>query len=632
MSSFSGIEIGKRSLMAQSQSIQTAGHNITNADTEGYSRQRVNLKSFDPLYKPDLSRAERPGQVGQGIDVVSIERVRDELLEGRIVAQTNQESYWTTREKYYVMLEDIHNEPADISIRTNMDKFWQSWQELSIYPESTAARQAVVSRGESLTDSVQQRFIALEGIGKILNGDIEGTVSQVNDYAFQIAEINKEIVRSRAMGDNPNDLLDRRDLMVEKLSGLVNITTDNRDPDEFMVHVDGHILVQGGLSRAFDVVPELDNNGFTQVVWADTGNDAYFSGGTLGALIELRDVDVRQEIQNLNTMTMEFTDMVNDIHRNAVGLNNTTGLNFFVEEPFVENVLGNYDTDGDGVEDSSYIFRITGVNALEPQEQIGLAGVMTFSGRTGDVQVAYNATDTVETVINRINDSQAEVKASLDRNNNLVLKATSSASIDNPDFVIRHVEDSGQFLVGYSGILNGSGAANAFDFNTANAVQTLVGAGDLGGAVVAAQYSVTPVQNPSAYVSINNAIRNDVMSIAASKPSSDGNFEIGDGSAALEIASLRSSRVMIGASKTFDDYFAESVTNVGLKGEQAEINMFSQNAIMTDLRNLRDSISGVNIDEELADILKFQHGYNAAAQFVTVIDEILDTVINRLGV
>ena len=99
-----------------------------------------------------------------------------------------------------------------------------------------------------------------------------------------------------------------------------------------------------------------------------------------------------------------------------------------------------------------------------------------------------------------------------------------------------------------------------------------------------------------------------------------------------EIASIRNSQVMIGRYRTLDDYFAESVTNVGLKGEQAEINLLSQNTVMSDLRTLRDSISGVNIDEELANIIKFQHGYNASARFITVIDELLDTVINRLGV
>ena len=146
------------------------------------------------------------------------------------------------------------------------------------------------------------------------------------------------------------------------------------------------------------------------------------------------------------------------------------------------------------------------------------------------------------------------------------------------------------------------------------------------------RYAVAPVLNPSGYMSVNGAITTDILSVAAGKPGINGVVEAGDGSAALEIASLRNSPVMIGRARTFDDYFAESVTNVGLKGEQAQTNLLSQNKIMADLRTMRDSISGVNIDEELADIIKFQHGYNAAAKFVTVVDELLETVINRLGV
>ena len=622
-SSFSGIEIGKRSLLVQSQSINTAGHNISNADTEGYSRQRVNITSFSPLYRPDLTRAETPGQIGQGATVQNIERVKDEFLEKRIVAQSNQESYWKTRDEYYVMIEGVYNEPADISIRTNMDKFWQSWQELSLYPESKTARQAIVTRGETLVNSIQQRHNSLAGIGNIINGDIEATVEQVNSYTSQIAQLNIEIEKSKAMGDNPNDLLDRRDLLTEKLSSLINVTSDNRDSDEFMIHVDGKILVQGGKARSFDLETVTDGTGYSKVVWSDTDEDATFSGGSLGALIELRDKDLRSELQSLDTMTMNFVDLVNDVHRNAVGANNTTGLDFFVEQPFVTNALGNFDRNGDGVEDTSMIFRMTGSNQLNLQDQVGIEGVITLSGKDGNVEIPYFPTDTVETVINRINDSNSEVKAYLDKNNELVLKATTSEDSSNPDFVIRYVEDSGHFLAGYDGILNGSGAENAYSFDTANAVENLTGN---------AQFSVAPVLNPSGYITINPAIKMDVMSVAASYPDVAGFAESGDGRAANDIASLRNSSVMIGENKTFDDYFAESVTNVALKGEQAQLNYESQVAVMSDLRAMRDSISGVNIDEELADIIKFQHGYNAAAKFITVVDELLDTVINRLGV
>lgn len=608
--------------MAHTDAITTAGHNISNANTEGYSRQRVQLKEFDPLYKPDLERAERAGMIGQGMDSQSINRVRDELLDQRITEQQHSESYWETRSKYYTMIEQIYNEPNDVSIRSNMDKFWEGWQELSVHPESQAARQAVVTRGESLADSIKTKWEALMGVGNLINGDIEATVKQVNDYTRQIAALNAEIVRSRGMGDNPNDLLDRRDLLVDKLSKIINITSDRRDSDEFMVHLDGHVLVQGGIARGFELETVVDNNGYDKLVWKDTGNDAVIKGGTLGALIELRDVDIRSEVQSLNTMTMNFSDLVNDIHRNGYGANNVTGLDFFTQHSFVENVNGNYDRDGDGTLDHSYIFRFTGTTKLNPQEQIGLEGVMTLSGPGGNVQVAYHPTDTVETVINRINDSNGEVKAYLDRNNNLVLKGTTASAVENPDFVIRHVEDSGFFLTGYTGILQASGAAGAYDYAQADAVQALAGA----------QFAVSPVLNPAGYIEVNQALKNDVMSVAAAYKDNSGNVNAGDGRAAVEIAAIRNTKVMIGHERTFDDYFADSVTNVGLKGEQAENMHLSHSAVMEDLRSLRDSISGVNIDEELADIIKFQHGYNAAAKFVTVWDSLLDTIINRLGV
>ena len=629
-STFGSIELGKRSLMAHSQAIHTSGHNISNADVEGYSRQRVELKAFDPLYRPDLSREETPGQIGQGVTVESINRVRDEMLDKRIVAQSNQESYWDTRSKYYVMLEQIYNEPDEISIRTTMDKFWESWQELSLNPESTANRQAIVERGKSLINSIRNRDTALVGVANIINSDIEATVEQFNDIARQIAGLNKEITQSKAMGDNPNDLLDRRDLLVEKLSKIANITTEYRDPDEYEVHVNGKILVQGNIARSFTVEPVLDNYGYSRVVWSDTKDEIDVKGGSLGALIELRDVDIRHEIQSLNTMTMNFADLVNDVHRNAVGSNNVTGLDFFIQRPFVENTVGNYDSDGDGIEDKSYIFRFTGTNALNPQEQIGLEGQMILSGPKGNITVEYHPTDRVEDVINRINDSNGEVKAYLDRNNKLVLKATTAEDKYNPDFVIRHVEDSGLFLTGYSGILAASGEEGAYDYNQADAVNALVGVG--AEAERAAQFAVSPVENPSTYVEINERIRNDVKNVAAGFADHNGAVSNGDGRAAVEIAAIRNTKIMIGHERTFDDYFADSVTQVGLMGEQAETNAMSQHAVMDDLRSLRDSISGVNIDEELADIMKFQHGYNAAAKYVTVIDQMLDTVINRLKV
>ncbi|MDR2588949.1 MAG: flagellar hook-associated protein FlgK, partial [Spirochaetales bacterium] len=146
LSTFFGIELGKRGLNAHNQSIQTVGHNLSNMNTEGYSRQRVDLKPMDPLYVPGLSREETPGQIGQGTSIARLSRIRDEILESRIVAQANAEGYWKTRDEDIMKLEKIHREITDVSLRSAMDQFWDGWQELSVHPSEMASRMEVLER------------------------------------------------------------------------------------------------------------------------------------------------------------------------------------------------------------------------------------------------------------------------------------------------------------------------------------------------------------------------------------------------------------------------------------------------------------------------------------------------------
>jgi flagellar hook-associated protein 1 FlgK len=623
-STFAGIEIGKRGILAHNIGLKTVGHNMSNASTEGYSRQRVHLQAFDPIYRPQLNSANTPGQIGQGTVVERITRVRDQILEGRIIQQADSQGYWEARDKYIRMVEKVYNEPSDSSVRTLMDRFWQGWQELSNFPDQGSARQAVIQRGKALIEGIQQRYQSLDRIRTMLNDEVEAAVERVNELADKIAALNEEIVKVKAAGDNPNDLMDQRDLLVNDLSKIINVTVDKRDPNEFSVHTSGYNLVQGKEARSFQLRPDPQNEGYSDVVWSHSGEEVQLNGGKLAAYRELRDQDVRQEIQNLDNMTINFVDLVNEIHRDGQGLNGQSGVDFFQEYPRVVNAQGNYDRNGDGDFDSSYIFRITGQNQLNAQQQIGISGTMQLSGPDGNVAIDYNPTDTVQDVLKRINNSDAEVVARLNRENRLSLKASPAANEENPDFVIRHVEDSGQFLAGYAGILQDSGAENAYDWDQANAVLGLRG-GDL-------EYSVAPLQNPSGWIEMNQEVVNNPASIAAGFPGAQGEVDPGDGSAAQEIAALRNNPVMVGQTSTFDDYFADSVAEIGLKGEEAERALETQDTIMKDLTDMRQSISGVNIDEEVAQMIKFQHGYTAAARFVTTMDEMLNVIINRMGV
>jgi len=616
-----GIEIGKRSLMAHNKALTTIGHNIVNASTEGYSRQRVRLTTFEPLYAPHLNRVHTPGQLGQGVVAASVERIRDELLEGRIVSQANIRGYWQERDRYILMIEKIYNEPGDLSIRSAMDNFWEGWQVLSISPSEMASRQVVLERGKTLIDSIHTRYNALRQIRDMLETEVTGAVAKINTIISDIAHLNERIVKVKAMGDNPNDLLDRRDLLVNQLSSIINITVDNRDPDEFQVHTSGLHLVQGRVTHPLTTVVDTENSGYSRVIWQHNGEIATIRGGQLASFLELRDVDVREEIQKLDLMTINFIDNVNYLHRNAWGANGTTGIDFFTEHPFVLSVDGNYDRSGDGVFDSTYIFRISGANSLVPTELIGLRGTMTLSGADSNVTIEYFPTDTVQDVLDRINNSPARISATLNQEGRLVFRAMHAENIRNPDFVIKHIEDSGEFLVGYSGILAASGSAGAYTWETANAVESLASN---------TQFAVAPLSHPSGWIEVNRAIAADSMNIAAGFGTNGRPANPGDGSAALAIASLRNQQLMVGKFTSFDQYFSSVIADIGLKGERAAITFETHNLIMKDLEDMRQSISGVNIDEELANMIKFQHGYAAAARFISQMNEMLDIVVNRL--
>ena len=627
-STFLGLEIGRRSIHAHQQAQHVTGHNLNNLNTEGFSRQRATISSFEPIFMPGLNRAETPGQIGQGAVVERIERIRDRLLDKRIIVQSSAEGYWTVRDRYIREMEQFHLEVGSNSIRGKMDHFWDGWQGLANHAADMEFRTAVLQRGRTLVDGIQNHFHNLQRLQTQVNSDIEITVARVNELSRQIAALNGDIVRVKAQGDNPNDLMDRRDLLVDRLASIIDITVEQRDRDEFKVHTSGHILVQGRSARQFDLRREMDTEGFAHIHWQDTGRGMVFTRGSLGALMELRDITIHQEIQNLDNMTMNFVDLVNEIHRAAYGANRTTGNDFFSEFPFVTNVNGNFDRSGNGFFDSSFIYRINGQNVLEERAQPGLEGTITLSSANGTVQIPYFATDTVSDIITRINNSGAEVVARINRDGMLSLRATPAQAIDgvrlHPDFVIRHIEDSGHFLAGYAGLLAASGPDGAFSWDRPDAVTSLRGGPET--------FAVAPVSRPSGWIEVNPALLSDPSSVAAGFGYNGRPANPGNGDAAAAIASIRNTHVMVGRLSTFDDFFADTVGRIGLLGEQSGRALETENRIMKNLRDNRQSISGVNIDEELANMIRFQHGYNAAARFITTVNSMLDTIIHRMGV
>jgi flagellar hook-associated protein 1 FlgK len=203
------------------------------------------------------------------------------------------------------------------------------------------------------------------------------------------------------------------------------------------------------------------------------------------------------------------------------------------------------------------------------------------------------------------------------------MKATPSDNWQNPDFVIRHIEDSGRFLEGYAGLLAASGPEGAYDWARPDAVAALRGD--------PTNWEVAPIAHPAGWIEVNPALLRDPLSVAAGFGTNDRPAAPGNGDAAMAIASIRNTEAMVGQFKTFDDYFAVSVGRIGLLGEQSQIALETQNLLMKQLQEMRQSVSGVSVDEELSNMIMYQQGYAAAARFINTVNSMLDIIL-RLGV
>ncbi len=632
-STFMGMEIGKRGLMSHQQALHTTGHNISNAENKDYSRQRVVISSADPLYVPSLNRANSPGNIGQGSVVSSVERIRDAFIDDRIMVEKNSLGYWNTKDSFIYQIEAVYNEPSDQSIRSRLDQLWAAWQELSKNPEERSGREVVKQKAVNLSNEVNAVFRQLSDIRENANRQVFHEVEQINMFARDIRDLNERIMKAEALGDNPNDLKDRRDALVEKLSEKINISVGRSDKDELMVYIGGETMIQGPVLRPLEAVKDTSNRGFFGVKWAGTGTNVEVSGGSLAGLIEVRDVILRQNMNDIDSFAVNITDMTNEVHRDGFGRRGDTNVDFFRHLTASDSPVGNYDLNNDGVEEITAVFKVSGSNRIDASAAIGVTGTLTFS-RNNEVEtpvfVDYNQNDTVNSVIRKINDSGAGVVAYLDHNSHIALKATTAEDDDRKNFIMRRLEDSGQFLVGLTGVLKQSGAEGAFDYRRLNDISKFLAPGE--------HITITPKGNPAANMAVSDSVMYDVDMIAAAKGNDIGGTGdynttngIGDGNNALEIAAIRHKNGMVDRKTTFNDFYVSLVAKLGTQGEEAKDRVENQNTLLKNLTNMRESVSGVNLDEEMANMVAFQHGYNAAARVIDTMDKMLETII-RMGV
>lgn len=331
--------------------LSVASHNAANVNTTGYSRQR--MVSEDNYYNQQSGFS-----LGTGTNVEKIQRLRNQFLDRTYQQQNAKTGYWEAKSSNLEDVELILNEfTSDNGLQQTLQEFFNSWQELAKDPSSLSSRQTVLEYGELLVEAFTQSDQQLQQLQQDLNTSVINAVNSINDISAQIAALNSQIVKTEVSGVEAADLRDQRDSLLDELSSLVNINVAERDSGAVEVSIGGVSLVNGSKTHTLAAVGDGSTQNPLKVQWAQLEVEANITGGKVKAYLEdsiqkdfisITDTDIPSNFtadsgssidnlrQGLNNLVTTLAIMINTLHSSGVGLDDSTGLDFFV--PFDESV------------------------------------------------------------------------------------------------------------------------------------------------------------------------------------------------------------------------------------------------------------------------------------------------------
>lgn len=458
-STFMALETARRGLAAGLTGMEVSGHNVANANTPGYTRQRVVLSASEPYTEPCLGRLEEALQLGTGVTVEQVQRVRDSFLDGQIRTELHSLGNWETQRDALSEIETVFMEPSENGLNNLISKFWADWQELSRNAENSPIRSVLVQDSITLANAMNHIYSLFETIKTDQQELANIYINDINSKARQIAALNEQIVNIKAAGDQPNDLMDKRDLLLDELARLVNYTATENEDGSVDVSVGSISLVAGS---NYSDIPAID--------WS-AGPDPWSAGPydqvTGGNLKGIKDILSKLQAyeDDLDALAAGLIGAVNGLHASGYDLYGSTGVEFFT----------------------------------------------------------------------------------------------------------------------------GTGAAD---------------------------------------IAVNSDIVDDLGKIAAAGISGAP----GDGANALAIAQLQNSNIAGLGGTTIGGYYKNMIARLGVETQESVRMVENQQALVDQLSNRKESISGVSMDEEMTNIIQYQYAYMGAARVISALDSMLDTLINRTAV
>lgn len=326
-SSFGGLSIGLSGAWAQQKALDVTGHNISNVNTTGYSRQGISLASATP------SRYGQSGNgnmmtVGTGVDVQDIKQYRDYFLDQKLKRENQELGYWDAKKSSIEELETIFNDNSEDGLQTVMDDFWNSWSQLSKPAGGLTARSLVKENAIAFVETVKNLDTMLLDYRKNRDNEIKENMNKLNKVTRGIADVNNDIRRIEGSGVVANDARDQRDVLVNELSKMVKIQVI--EGSSYNIAVEGLLVVAGIDSIPLVAVPDASANGHYSIKWGKSLKNVNISGGSMKALIESRDQLIDGFRDRLNELVQGVAGEINKLHSTGYGNIDNTLRNMFV--------------------------------------------------------------------------------------------------------------------------------------------------------------------------------------------------------------------------------------------------------------------------------------------------------------
>lgn len=575
---------GVSGLNAAQTGISVTGNNIANMKTENYSKQTVELVTKKPQYTYN-------GAIGKGVDVQSIRREYDDLLAKSVRNSNSNYQYYnsmsTTLQNAMLYFNELE---SGSGLGDALKDYFNAWQDLSNSApddtsESLTKRTVLVEAADTLAMKIRDGYQYLEDARTQCDTNIQTEVDAINEITTQIAQLNKEIVSAEAMGQPANELRDMRDGLLDDLAEKTQISTYLREDGSVSVYMNGQTLVDNGTAHILFTEKDPENDNHLKIMWkTDNPNSkpidmtSFMKGGVIAAQLEVRDNQLKQYQTDLNEMAKKVIEETNRIHATGVGLDKATEYTGKTQVINPEYPLNS--TEGAlpyEVKTGSF-----DINISTPTGETDDEGNEIYDTKKITIQV--NASDTLKTVLEKINQQGANyVNASINLDNTVTIKAASGSYIS-------FGEDTSDFLMatGMNSFFSGSSAQD---------------------------------------ISIDASIKENPRLIAASEFGAEG-----DNTNALKIAQLQTTSFSTTKGDvTFSAFYGYFIGEMSSAKSQADTFTATTEMSYTELSTQLMSIRGVSEEEEQVNLVLYQRMYEANSRYINVIDEMLNTLINNLG-